>query len=301
MDIFCLGETFLNDQYSDSELTIPNYNFIRKDRQSNGGGLIIYYKTDLACIHRVDLESSSVEMLWLEVRNNKQKPILLCYVYRPPSASSDWTDHVEQSLEKGNTENKEMLLLGDFNFNMLNKTGPVKAWLQKTDNLNMSQLICSPTRVTDSSETIIDHVYSNFPDNITSISVPHYSISDHYPVCLTRKISNTFDRGPVHKFICYREARSFNENAFISELEEQPWTVMNIFDTASDALDYFISTFNSVLNKHAPKKKRRVKKSKQPNWINQNIMAARRTRDSIDKSKKYGGIPFMEKQIHQSY
>ena len=149
----------------------------------------------------------------------------------------------------------------------------------------MSQLISSPTRVTDSYETIIDHVYSNFPDYITSVSVPHYSISDHYPVCVTRKISNTFERGPVHKFISYRETRSFNESDFISELEEQPWTVINIFDTASDALDYFITNFNSVLNKHAPKKKRRVKKTKQPNRMNQNIMAARRTRDSIDKSK----------------
>ena len=61
---------------------------------------------------------------------------------------------------------------------------------------------------------------------------------------------------------------------------------LSLFDTASDALDYFITTFNSVLDKHAPKKKRRVKKSKQPNWMNQNIMAARRARDSIDKSKK---------------
>ena len=76
--------------------------------------------------------------------------------------------------------------------------------------------------------------------------------------------------------------KSFNETDFINELEEQPWTVLNIFDTANDALDYFITT---VLNKHAPKKKRRVKKSKQPNWMNSNIMAARKTRDSIDKSK----------------
>ena len=297
MDIFCLGETFLNDQYLDSELTIPNYNFIRKDRQSNGGGLIIYYKTDLACIRRVDLEINNVEILWLEVRNNKQKPFLLCYVYRPPSATSDWTDQVEQSLEKANSENKEILFLGDLNFNMLNKTGPVKAWLQKTENLNMSQLVCSPTRVTETSETIIDHVYSNVPDNIVSVSVPHYSISDHYPVCVTRKISNTFEKGPVHKFITYRNTKSFNETEFIRELEEQPWTVINIFDTASDALDYFITTFNSVLDKHAPKKKRRVKKSKQPNWMNQNIMAARRARDSIDKSQKNGPIPLLEKQI----
>ena len=61
--------------------------------------------------------------------------------------------------------------------------------------------------------------------------------------------------------------------------------MINIFDSASDALDYFVSTFNSVLNKHAPKKKRRVKKSKQPNWMNQNISNAIKTRDSIDKSK----------------
>ena len=120
--IFCIDETFLNDQYSDSELTIPNYNFIRKDRQSHGGGLIIYYKTNLVCIHRVDLESNNVEMLWLQIRNNKQRPFLLCYVYRPPSATSDWTDQVEQSLDEANTENKEIILLGDLNFNILNKT-----------------------------------------------------------------------------------------------------------------------------------------------------------------------------------
>ena len=108
-------------------------------------------------------------------------------MYRPPSATSDWTDQVEQSLDEANTGNKEIILLGDLNFNILNKTGYVKAWLQKTENLNFSQLVLSPTRVTDSSETIIDHVYSNVPDKIVSVSVPHYSISDHYPVCVTRK------------------------------------------------------------------------------------------------------------------
>ena len=112
-------------------------------------------------------------------------------MYRPPSATSDWTDQVEQSLDEANTEIKEIILLGDLNSNILNKTGHVKTWLQKTENLNFSQLVLSPTRVTDSPETIIDLVYSNVPDNIVSVSVPHYSISDHYPVCVTRKLSNS--------------------------------------------------------------------------------------------------------------
>ena len=41
----------------------------------------------------------------------------------------------------------------------------------------------------------------------------------------------------------------------------------------------------STRNKHAPQKRSRVKKSKKPNWINQNIIAARKTRDSFAKSK----------------
>ena len=60
-------------------------------------------------------------------------------MYRPHTASSDWTDYVEQSLEKGNSENKEVLLLhvGDFNFNILNKTGHVRAWLLKTEKVEL--------------------------------------------------------------------------------------------------------------------------------------------------------------------
>lgn len=63
---------------------IPSYEFICKDRNSHGGGLIIYTKQNLTCIHREDLETNDTEMLWLEVRNNVQKPFLICYCYRPP-------------------------------------------------------------------------------------------------------------------------------------------------------------------------------------------------------------------------
>ena len=32
IDMFCLCETFLNSEFSDNELIIPGYEFIRKDR-----------------------------------------------------------------------------------------------------------------------------------------------------------------------------------------------------------------------------------------------------------------------------
>ena len=53
-------------------------------------------------------------MLWLEVRHNKQKPFLICYCYRPPSATSEWTEKVEQSIDIATSEDKEIISIGDF-------------------------------------------------------------------------------------------------------------------------------------------------------------------------------------------
>ena len=64
-----------------------------------------------------------------------------------------------------------------------------------------------------------------------------YAISDHYPVCLTRKISNKNRSEPKHKTINYRRMRHFETSAFLTDLEAQPWLLLVIFDDLNDALD----------------------------------------------------------------
>ena len=285
IDIFCLCETFLNQQFSDNELHITDYNMFRKDRQSHGGGLMVYTKSNLACIHRDDLETEDTEILWLEVKNNRQKPFLLCYCYRPPSATSAWIESFEKSMEHANLEAKEIIVIGDFNINVINDTNSTRNWLLTTDSLNMTQLVKKPTRVTATSETLIDHAYSNTIDNIIEVTVPVLGVSDHYPVCITRKLSKAFDTGPVHKFINYRDTKTFDEEQFLNDLNNQPWSVIDIFDDANDALDYFSDVFNSVLSTHAPKKQKRVKRQKQPKWINDEILTAMKIRNKFKETK----------------
>ena len=141
LDILCLCETFLNKEFSDNELIIPDYNSIRKDRQTHGGGLIVYTRSNLAyCIHRDDLEIQDTEMLWLKVKNNKQKSFLLCYCYRPSSTSNVWIENFEEAIECANLEAKEVIVIGDFNFNLLNETGSSKQWLRLTDSLNFNTI-----------------------------------------------------------------------------------------------------------------------------------------------------------------
>ena len=275
----CVKHSYINEQFTDNELHIDTYQMTRRDIQTHGGGLLIYTKSYLSCIHRDDLEIAGIEMIWMEVKNNRQIPFLLCYCYRPPSSSSDWITKVENAIEKANTEQKEIILLGDFNFNLLSETSATKQWLDITDNLNLKQLVETPTRVTDTSRTLIDHAFTNASENIINVTVPEYSISDHFPVCLTRKITKDFDKGPVHKFILYRYTNSFIEPAFVLDLENQPWSVIDIFDNVNHALDYFLDIFTTVLSKHAPEKKKRVKRSKQPNWITNDLSNAIKTRD----------------------
>ena len=59
-------------------------------------------------------------------------------------------------------------------------------------SLGFSQLVCDPTRVTDTTSTLIDHIYTNLDENISRVHVCKVSItcSDHYAVFGNRKLNN---------------------------------------------------------------------------------------------------------------
>ena len=281
IDILCLCETFLHAEFSDDELKINGFNSIRKDRPSNGGGLIIYLKSHLTYIRRGDLETNELEAIWLEIKLNKQKSFLVCYCYRPPSSTVDWISNMENTIEKAFLLNKEVILLGDFNFNLLQSNTQSKTWVRTISSLHLNQIIDQPTRVTDTSETLIDHVYTNVPGNIIEHTVPHYTISDHYPVCVTRKLNNICESGPVHNSISYRDTRHLNEEQFLLDMENLPWFMIFKQEDPNVALDLFETLFQSVMNSHAPKKTKRIKRALQPNWVNADILEAMKTRDKL--------------------
>ena len=100
IDILCFCETFLHEQFNDTELKLSNYQLFRKDIPTNGGGLVMYVKNNLICSVQGHLQINGIEALWLEVKYENQKPFLLAYVYRPPSSNNAWMPESEESLEK---------------------------------------------------------------------------------------------------------------------------------------------------------------------------------------------------------
>ena len=284
IDILCLCETFLNDTFSENELNIDNYKLFRKDRHTLGGGLLIYIRDDIPCNHRNDLESTSIETLCIEIKQPNSKSFLLSYVYRPPSSKVQWIKDFTLIMEKSLSGEKECIVIGDFNFDLLKTDNYSKSWLELMESMTFAQLVKDPTRVTFNSATLIDHAFSNIPLNIACVNVPCYSISDHYPVCITRKVASNYVKGPVHKSISYRSMKTFNENEFLDDLSNQPWFLIDIYDNPDDATELFLELFQSVLNKHAPQRKRRVKRINQPRWMKPEILQAIKIRDHFDKN-----------------
>ena len=216
LDIFGMCESFLEMHHPDSLIFIDSFNFFRKDRsetqRKSGGGLILYFRHSLNLQRRCDLECSNIESLWAEVTLPNSKSFLICTVYRPPDACSEWIDLFEKEVSVAQTTGLEFLLMGDFNIDMSSCSN--NKWLSLIQLFDLSQLITEPTRITKSTSSIIDHAYTSDLGNITKSFVSPYAMSDHFPVCFTRKVSGKIPKAD-HIKTSYRCFKKFDETTFL--------------------------------------------------------------------------------------
>ncbi|MEW8544961.1 MAG: reverse transcriptase family protein, partial [Candidatus Thiodiazotropha sp.] len=279
IQVFGLSESKLNDLHPDSYFEINGYQKpFRRDRGQNaGGGLLVYVKDGVCCKRRPDLENERLECIWLEVKPTKSKSFLIGHIYRPPNSSIVWNELFEECLENVLKEEKEMYILGDINRDLLNNQIN-KAWTDYIEPFGITQLVSEPTRVTNDSRTLIDHIYSNCPENVNSIDVPKIGLSDHFPIFFTRKMHVHPPKGN-HFTISYRSFKDFDEAKFFADLQAVPWDVIQCFDDINDILEAWTDLFLEVVDRNVPLKQHRVKRRNQPDWITPDILDAIKCRD----------------------
>ena len=59
--------------------------------------------------------------------------------------------------------------------------------MDKFHNIFRSGSISNPTRVTETSSTLINHIYTNGEENILRVDIGKISLSDHYAIFGNRK------------------------------------------------------------------------------------------------------------------
>ena len=177
--------------------------------------------------------------------------------------------------------------MGDINIDIiqgLHRAPP--AWQDIINNHQMSQLVKDRTRVTENTETLIDHIYVSHPGNVKAYRVSTIALSGHYPVCFMRRLNASDVRKHRHTTIKYRSYEHFDQDAFLSDLGYVPWSIIELFDDVDDALHAWEMLFMAVVNVDVPLRERRVKRPRQPGWLTDDITEAMATRDSY-KQRKY--------------
>ncbi len=141
----------------------------------------------------------------------------------------------------------------------------------------VSQLINEPTRVTNNSRTLIDHILTTTPDKVRCTKVPKTGISDHYPTVVVYK--DTFRRKHTHITIKYRSEKNLDEDNFLLDLENCEWDILDNIVNVDKALEHWYQMFLAIVNKHALLKEKRVKIANQPEWITEKILQKMAERD----------------------
>lgn len=151
IDVLCVSETWLNKDIPDSLISLSGYKVYRADRKTLGGGVAIFLKQGISCkVVSKSKEGDKIEYLFLEIYTKERKLLLGC-MYRPYGNIS--LESINASLETIAVEYSDVIIVGDFNSNLLAETTLMDSMavfgLQPT-NLLM------PTHYTATSSTLLD-------------------------------------------------------------------------------------------------------------------------------------------------
>ena len=115
-----MTKTHLDSNITDSDLYISGFETpVRKDRNSHGGGIIMYYKSYVRITRRHDLENCQLESMWFELKT-KLRSILININYRSERQSSVYFwQYFDQMLKNALDENNNIICLGDLNKNFM--------------------------------------------------------------------------------------------------------------------------------------------------------------------------------------
>ena len=274
----------VDDRMDNTHIEIQNYKLIKRKVQSQlDTGIVVYIHSSISkhIKRRHDLETNNIECIWLEFKQNKSTPLLVCFLYRNPDDTfGPWLERYESMIDNVLNNDCEINIQGDFNIDLRK---PQTTWNNLTLAFGFSQLINETTRIT--SDTLIDHIYTNNRVNITSVDVIKTSLSDHYMISCSFATKIKLDEEKGHTSVQYRCYKTFNDIAFQAELNNLPFSSVYHTTDLDIAKKTFIDLFTHTVNKHIPLKTRRVKHPNLPKFLTADIIQKMKVRDNIKQNK----------------
>ena len=157
--------------------------------------------------------------------------------------------------------NKTIVLLGDFNIDLLNfdTSEYVSTFLDDLASNSLQPQILLPTRISNNSKTLIGNIFCNIPNPLVKSAMSgsiSSSISDHLPQFFI--LPEFFSKSPPTKYnIISHDWEKFNNQSFLQNFEKINWNqVIQLSQNNVNAtFENYLNIVNTLINSHAPLKK----------------------------------------------
>ena len=184
--------------------------------------------------------------------------VVIGVIYRPPNSEIDaFNTHLTSILNAIKLENKIAYIAGDFNINLLNVESHVQSseFIEMLYSYSYLPLINKPTRVTDTTATLIDNIFCNhFQDFQFLQGIFVTDISDHFPVFCIAIESKSSENTNIDY------CRQYNENnikKFCDKLQVFDWMDVMRETNCQIAFSKFYDIFRNLYDDCFPM--RRIK------------------------------------------
>jgi hypothetical protein len=195
-------------------------------------------------VNQLSVCNTHIESCIVQVKLNK----FLLYVvtiYRPHSSSiENFTEKLIELLLSDVLKGKNVVLLGDFNINLLNQNiNCISHFTNSLQCLNFLPLITKPTRfpseTLNSEPSLIDHIWTNIMEHFSSGIIPA-DITDHCITFMHLLLHETKSSQVKLTFRCHSDA---NHKIFNDVLSCVDWSSLLIGE-----IDNQIEIFDGIVN-----------------------------------------------------
>ena len=291
-DVITIEETWL-DKNNESLAVIPGYNLITKNKELTkiGGGVCMFIRNNINYKTRLDLfdicDNSKYDGLFVEIGNNESKKnIIIGVLYRSPSynTENEFTDKLKQSINTINNENCECIICGDMNIDLLkyNVNPSVDYYLDMLLSNSFIPEIHLPTRVTECSKSLIDHVFKKMTVYESIAGTMKVDLSDHYVNFILYKNKENV-KEISKKNMNFREITENNIQKLNEKLSNMNWNILTHYNSIDEAYDLFLQKYTDAINESMPVRnvKFNRKKHKICPWITSGIIKSINTKNKL--------------------
>ncbi|KAI5746266.1 hypothetical protein M8J77_001738 [Diaphorina citri] len=214
-----------------------------------------------------------MEYLFMEVWCSGSK-FLLGVVYRPPS--TPFLDDFETLLMDFIPHYNDVIIMGDFNCNLLKNDSAVTNFRNVVSSVNLSILPTSATYHIPACSSLLDLMLVIAPRKVKDFhNVGAPGFSNHDLVHLSYDLRCPKSK---HKIVQYRDYRNLNVELLRDEARAQDWGAVRRRNCVDEKVDILTNIISSLFDKHVPLKTSRVRRPPAP-WFTDVIKRTMKRRD----------------------